>query len=418
MTEAFDLVLFDDALALAWRPFSLTRPAGELMYGAFTMRARAERVFRARCIGHVTAPHLAGFEEPGAPPVVATWSFLDAGGAARTAVSDLPTDRARLFLNARAVPAWDAAFAPPAGAAEVRIGNVSVGRWVPAGAPSPPEDDLLAKHGTRAVVALPGVVLERTWQLMSGSPAQLERDIAAAAPPAEAAHGVSLLGPADRLRLGKDVVVEPNVVIDVTHGPVWLDDGVTVRAFTRLVGPSYVGPGSTLLGGPYEAVTIGPRCKVHGEIEESVVLGYSNKAHDGFLGHAYLGRWVNLGALTTNSDLKNNYGSIRLWTMHGEVDTGEIKVGCFLGDHVKTGIGVMLNTGTVVGAGANIFGAVQPPKYVPPFRWGAGDALVEYDLARFLDTAKTVMGRRGVELTDGMRAMLTEAWRIGRTEAT
>jgi UDP-N-acetylglucosamine diphosphorylase / glucose-1-phosphate thymidylyltransferase / UDP-N-acetylgalactosamine diphosphorylase / glucosamine-1-phosphate N-acetyltransferase / galactosamine-1-phosphate N-acetyltransferase len=91
-------------------------------------------------------------------------------------------------------------------------------------------------------------------------------------------------------------------------------------------------------------------------VEETVVLGYSNKAHDGFLGHAYLGRWVNLGALTTNSDLKNNYGTIRMWTPGGETDTGLIKLGCLLGDYVKTGIGALLNTGTVVGAGSNLFG--------------------------------------------------------------
>jgi UDP-N-acetylglucosamine diphosphorylase / glucose-1-phosphate thymidylyltransferase / UDP-N-acetylgalactosamine diphosphorylase / glucosamine-1-phosphate N-acetyltransferase / galactosamine-1-phosphate N-acetyltransferase len=403
VTEPFDLVLFDDAAALAWRPFSLTRPAGELLYGAFTLRARAERVFGARCVGHVTAPHLTGFDEPGAPPVIA--------------LSTLPADRARLFLSARAVPAWGAAFAPPPRAAELRIDGQRAGRWVPAGSPTPTEEDLRGDAGSDEVVELPGIVLDRVWQLMSGTPHQLERDIPAAAPPARRVDGVSVAGPADRLRLGRDVTIEPHVLIDVTHGPVWLDDGVTVRAFTRLVGPSYVGPGTTLLGGPYEAVTIGPRCKVHGEMEETVVLGYSNKAHDGFLGHAYLGRWVNLGALTTNSDLKNNYGTIRLWTPGGEVDTGEIKVGCFLGDHVKTGIGVMLNTGTVIGAGSNIFGAVQPPKYVPPFRWGAGDALVEYDLTRFLDTAQTAMRRRDIELSDGMRALLSEAWRVAQTEA-
>jgi UDP-N-acetylglucosamine diphosphorylase/glucosamine-1-phosphate N-acetyltransferase len=154
---------------------------------------------------------------------------------------------------------------------------------------------------------------------------------------------------------------------------------------------------------------------VHGEIEDSVVLGYSNKAHDGFLGHAYLGRWVNLGALTTNSDLKNNYGPIRVWTPRGEVDTGLTKLGCMLGDHVKTGIGVMLNTGTVIGAGSNVFGAVQPPKYVPPFRWGSGNALEAYGLDRFLGTARTVMERRGVQMSEGMAGVLARA--AGAAEA-
>jgi UDP-N-acetylglucosamine diphosphorylase/glucosamine-1-phosphate N-acetyltransferase len=253
---------------------------------------------------------------------------------------------------------------------------------------------------------------------MSAGPHQVEADVTAAAPAAtRTPPGAAVIGPATSLRLGENVTLEPGVVIDTTAGPVWLDDGVTVRAFTRLAGPSFVGRGSTLLGGPFTAVVIGPACKVHGEIEDTVVLGYSNKAHDGFLGHGYLGRWVNLGALTTNSDLKNNYGSVRLWTPEGDVDTGEMKVGCFLGDHVKTGIGLMLNTGTVIGAGSNVFGAVQPPKYVPPFSWGAGDALGTYDLERFLSTAETAMERRKVPLTDGMRAVLTAAWHAGRGEA-
>ncbi|MEX0906945.1 MAG: hypothetical protein WD054_01345, partial [Gemmatimonadota bacterium] len=203
-------------------------------------------------------------------------------------------------------------------------------------------------------------------------------------------------------------------VLDFTRGPIWFADDVTVRAFSRVAGPAYVGRGSTLLGGPYDAVSIGPVCKVHGELEESVVLGYSNKAHDGFLGHAYLGRWVNLGALTTNSDLKNNYGTIRMWTPHGDVDTGLIKLGCLLGDHVKTGIGALINTGTVIGAGSNLYGTDMPPKYVPPFSWGTGAELTAFDIDRFIGVAQTAMGRRKLELSGRMREILREAWRIGR----
>jgi UDP-N-acetylglucosamine diphosphorylase/glucosamine-1-phosphate N-acetyltransferase len=216
------------------------------------------------------------------------------------------------------------------------------------------------------------------------------------------------------LRIGDNVTFEPNVVLDFSHGPIHLDDNVTVRAFTRLAGPSYVGRGSTLLGGPYEAVSIGPVCRVHGEVEESIVLGYSNKAHDGFLGHAYLGRWVNLGALTTNSDLKNNYGTIRMWTPAGERDTGLIKLGCLLGDHVKTGIGALINTGTVVGAGSNLFGTEMPPKYVPPFSWGSGANLIDYDADRFLAVTETVMGRRKQAFGEGMRNVLRAAWQRSR----
>ena len=124
-----------------------------------------------------------------------------------------------------------------------------------------------------------------------------------------------------------------------------------------------------------------------------------------------MGRWVNLGAYTTNSDLKNNYRSVRVWTPEGEVDSGLVKVGCFLGDHVKTGIGTMLNTGTIVGAGTNVFGGLMPPTAVPPFCWGAGRDFRDHRREKFLETAERVRARRGEELTPGVAEVLRIAWR-------
>jgi UDP-N-acetylglucosamine diphosphorylase/glucosamine-1-phosphate N-acetyltransferase len=213
----------------------------------------------------------------------------------------------------------------------------------------------------------------------------------------------------------RNAAIEPFVLFDVSAGPIWIEQGVTIRAFTRLAGPAWIGRSTTILGGNVSASSIGPHCKVRGEIEATVIHGYSNKAHDGFLGHAYVGRWVNLGALTTNSDLKNNYGTVRIWTPDGETDTGEKKIGCLLGDHVKTAIGTMFGTGTVVGAGANVFGAEPPPKYVPPFAWG--NPVDAWDLERFLQAAGTAMGRRDQQLTPGLRNVLQDAWRAARRKA-
>jgi UDP-N-acetylglucosamine diphosphorylase / glucose-1-phosphate thymidylyltransferase / UDP-N-acetylgalactosamine diphosphorylase / glucosamine-1-phosphate N-acetyltransferase / galactosamine-1-phosphate N-acetyltransferase len=406
------LYLYDDAVARSWQPFALTRPVGELLLGAHTFRARAELLLGMRCGGHISSAHLHGFEEPDAAGVV------DAGA--------IGTDVARLFLNSRALLDWqDVPLS--AGRSLLRAGGAIVGCTVPAGEPNPVADwfadPTAAPTAGYADVVLSGRLLEHVWDLVAANPAQIGRDIEAAerrgavgdVPPAPGVHVIG--GSAGDVRLAGDVTIEPNVVLDVSAGPIWLDAGVTVRAFTRLAGPAYVGPGSTLLGGPFAAVSIGPVCKVHGEIEETVVLGYSNKAHDGFLGHAYLGRWVNLGAMTTNSDLKNNYGRIRMWTPAGEADTGLMKLGCLLGDHVKTGIGALLNTGTVIGAGSNLFGTAMPPKYVPPFSWGSGSELDAFDPERFLALADTVMGRRSLDLTDGMRGMLRAAWQLGRSGA-
>jgi hypothetical protein len=120
---------------------------------------------------------------------------------------------------------------------------------------------------------------------------------------------------------------------------------------------------------------------------------------------------VNLGAFTTNSDLKNNYRSVRVWTPDGEVDTGRLKVGCFLGDHVKTGIGTVINTGSVIGAGSNVYGGMMPPTVVPPFSWGAGADFRDHRLDKFLETASAVVSRRGRELTPGVLEILRTAWR-------
>jgi UDP-N-acetylglucosamine diphosphorylase / glucose-1-phosphate thymidylyltransferase / UDP-N-acetylgalactosamine diphosphorylase / glucosamine-1-phosphate N-acetyltransferase / galactosamine-1-phosphate N-acetyltransferase len=408
------LILFDDDTARRWEPFALTRPVGELLFGAVTFRARAERVFGLRCAAHLSVEHLVGFEEEGAPPV--------------RSYTDAPADGDRLFLLSRAVPAWaagEAWSARPDRPGIVEVGGEPVGWYATEGSPPPPESFLRnPKAGTGLTnggrpIALPGRVLERVWELVSGNPDQLAEDIGALFPAPAAADvpaGVHRLGDG-ALILGEGAQIEPGVVLDTRPGPIWLDRDARVRSFTRLAGPAYIGPGSVVLGGPLEAISVGPVCKVRGELAESVCLGYTNKQHDGHIGHAYLGRWVNLGAETTNSDLKNNYGTIRIWTPDGETDTGVIKLGSLLGDHVKTGIGLLLNTGTVVGAGSNLFGAAMPPKHVPPFSWGTGSELTEYRADKFLEVAERAMGRRDVALSEGMRGVLQRAWTRARGEA-
>lgn len=384
------LALFDDDVARDWRPFTLTRPPGELLFGTRTLRRRAEEALGLACVGHVSAEALADFDEPWAPPVLS--------------LRDLPTDTDLVLVRSRFVVEPTTLPDHPA---LLVCGDRVVGVRLPAGA-GPPTAEFLRDPDAHPP-ALPrhelaGDLLDGVWTLMTRNPDRLQRDL-------EGMESSDLPGHVDRvgdgvISVGRAVELAPGVVLDARQGPIRLDDGVVVRPFTHVVGPAYVGPDTTLMGGPFDTVSIGPRCKVHGEVEASVILGYSNKAHDGFLGHAYLGMWVNLGALTTNSDLKNNYGPVRVWTPHGDADTGETKVGCFLGDHVKTAIGTMLNTGTVVEAGANVFGGM-PPKYVPPFSWGDPSTL--YDAAPFLDTAGTVMARRDVVLTDRQRRLLETA---------
>jgi UDP-N-acetylglucosamine diphosphorylase/glucosamine-1-phosphate N-acetyltransferase len=403
------LILFDDAVSRGWEPFALTRPGGELRFGALTTRERAERLFGARCVAHLGADHLAGFEEADAPPVLA---FADA-----------PGEGDRLFLSARAVPVWGSGEvwrARRGGSGAVIVGGEVAGWFAPDGTPAPSAEffehppTILDRTGA---VELEGRMIGPVWELMSGNPAQLTADITALFPDAAEVplpDGSHRFG-GHPLVVGVGVRIEPCVVFDTSAGPVWLDDGVTVKAFTRMAGPAYVGRNSIVLGGHLEAVTIGEGCRIRGEFAQSICLHHVNKAHDGHIGHAYLGAWVNLGAETTNSDLKNNYGSVRLWTPQGETDTGELKVGCFLGDHVKTGIGLLLNTGTVVGAGSMLYGAELPPKYVPPFSWGTGEELTVYRVDKFLDVAARAMARRQVTLSEAAAEQIRRAWDKSRS---
>jgi UDP-N-acetylglucosamine diphosphorylase/glucosamine-1-phosphate N-acetyltransferase len=187
-----------------------------------------------------------------------------------------------------------------------------------------------------------------------------------------------------------------------------LEEGVEVRSGTRLEGPIYAAAGSRILGGFIRVSAFGPRSTVRGEISNSSFLGFSNKSHDGFLGHSVLGTWVNLGAGTTTSNLKNTYGEVQVEIAGTRVGTGRQFLGTLFGDHAKTAIGTMLSTGTVVGAGANVFGAGVPPKFVPHFAWGLGGEKTTE--AGFLQVAERVMPRRQVTFTPERRASLAATW--------
>jgi UDP-N-acetylglucosamine diphosphorylase/glucosamine-1-phosphate N-acetyltransferase len=205
------------------------------------------------------------------------------------------------------------------------------------------------------------------------------------------------------------VKVHPMVTIDAEHGPVYIDERAEIHPFTRIEGPCYIGKDSILLGAKCrEGNSIGPFCRIGGEVEESIIHGYSNKYHDGFLGHSYVGEWVNLGALTTNSDLKNDYSNVSVM-MDGQrsINTGSTKVGSLIGDHVKTSIGTLLNTGSYVGAMALIMATGKPlPKHIPSFAWFIEGIVTKgFGKNKLYETAKTAMSRRKCQWTPAMESM-------------
>jgi len=202
--------------------------------------------------------------------------------------------------------------------------------------------------------------------------------------------------------VGKNVTIHPLVSFDCRGGDIVIDDGAEIMSHSALVAPCYVGEKTKIKIGAkiYQNCVIGPVCKIGGELEDVVIQGHSNKQHDGFLGHAFLGEWCNLGADTNNSDLKNTYASVDLWENGKMTDTGSQFMGSVFGDHSKTGINTQLNTGTVVGFSCNVYGAGFPERFIPTYHWSADGRLVEYRLSKAKETAKIVMSRRNIEFTE------------------
>ena len=213
--------------------------------------------------------------------------------------------------------------------------------------------------------------------------------------------GVNFVNP-DEIFIRRNVTIKPGVVIDASNGPVLIDEEAFIYPNAVIEGPAYIGKSTKIKSGAtiYENVSIGNVCKVGGEVEDTIILPYSNKQHAGFIGHAYLGSWVNLGADTNCSDLKNNYSTIKLKLNGKTIDTKSQFLGVIIGDHSKSAINTMFNTGTIVGFSSNIYGAGFPDKYIPSFSWGGADGLTTYDLQKSIQTAKVVFGRRDKEFTD------------------
>ncbi len=390
------LYFYDDVRARQFEPFALTRPVSELRAGTSLIRRRWEHATSLKSAGFISSPHLAQFEEGAAPPAVPAKSEIPAGSIlvnSRCVIPlDLQLDRFDLLMCEGAACAVRLARALPVsqfadgltdlGTIQTSLGGRKVnGRWI-----------------------------SEVWEFIGTLNDQLMEDIPLRAKFLEATAKTTATTVGDHgIFVEEGARIGPQVVLDASAGPILIRTGAVVAPFTHLVGPVAVGRDSQILGDRVGGSSIGDTCKVQGELSSSILLGHSNKAHAGFVGHSYLGRWVNLGALTTTSNLKNTYGPVQLWTPSGIRTTGMQLLGTFFGDHAKTGIGTMLSTGTVIGAGASVFGANTPPKVVPPFAWGDGEPYDTYDVAKFLTVAERVMSRRHVELGDKARKQLAEA---------
>ncbi|MEO5590556.1 MAG: putative sugar nucleotidyl transferase [Gemmatimonadaceae bacterium] len=389
------LYMYDDAKAREFAPFALTRPVSEMRAGATIIRARWERIARTTCYGFLGAPHLASFEEFDAPPSVTGETTIPAG-------SVIANSRFAVALSA-SLDDGQNAFEADGRLCAVRLARSIATSDLHDG--STPLERLISADAARHPLA--GRWLDEVWDFVGTLGPQLAEDIPLI--------GGTLSGAAieKALVIGRQPVfcetgasIEPFVILDATDGPILIRRGATIAAFSRIVGPCYIGEDSHIVGDAIRACSIGNVCKVRGEMSATIMLGHSNKGHTGFVGSSYIGRWVNLGSGTTTSNLKNTYGTVQLWTPRGVRDTGLQFLGSLFGDHVKTGIGTMLTTGCLIGAGANVYGGATTPKHIPPFAWGDGEPYGRYDIDKFVEVAERMMSRRKVMLGLGARQQL------------
>ncbi len=389
------LCFFDDSRAMRLMPLTLTRPSNLIRTGILTISEKWSLRIGA---GHVTRQmpeYMQGvYDAPGIDESKDCYwingRFLPDNDVMQEVLS-LGNDQGLMHANTPVALRLDGKRS----ATIFKAGNI-------------PGTDVTfrdTEHGT---------LLDAPWQIFSENGPQILADCALLTNKLRKIHlpdfpGVHVSGE-DQIFAGSSVKIEPGCVINAESGPVVIGDHAHIMAGSLIQGPVSVGEHAVVKMGAkiYGDTTLGPWCKVGGEVHNVVMQAYSNKAHDGFLGNSAIGEWCNFGADTNNSNMKNNYSSVRLlnWETGKEYDTGLQFCGTIMGDHSKTAINTMLTTGTVCGVSANIVTGTFPPRHIRSFCWltDKGEDVYKFDKA--METAERMMARRGVELSPEYRSMM------------
>lgn len=382
------ICIFEDHAVSALEPLTLCRPAFDLLCGARTVLQRHRDAFASSETGCIVRPALADLCRFIHPDLIVNETAW---------LSSKPI----IMVNARWIPPTTAFHLPQ----EVHVGMTDgqlAYAFFSAGCLTDCSWDNLDDALHLWSETLPhtdagGRMIDYPWNLIGWNGELLKQDLASVGSRRHPSAEVHIIGPADRLHVDPTACIEPLVAMDTTPGPIVIERDVIVQSFSRLEGPCYIGPGSWILGARVKGSTIGPVCRIGGEVETSIIQGYTNKAHEGFLGHSYLCEWVNFGAGTQTSDLRNDYGTVTMLVAGHRIDTGLTKVGSFIGDHTKTGLNTLLNTGTLAGAFCNLLpGETFLPRNIPSFcTCSRGRIENGPDLERLLTTAAKAMQRRG-----------------------
>jgi UDP-N-acetylglucosamine diphosphorylase/glucosamine-1-phosphate N-acetyltransferase len=400
------ICVFEDVGTARLTPLALTRAVFDLRCGALSLLERQRQaLWQGRQdvrVGVLVRPELEALVRTWTPDLVVN---------DRTWLTDGPGPL--VLVNGRWL-AVEPGAAPSARPEVGLVGEQVAWAVLPSGVVAAPETFREPSGLEKWKETLPtrpagGVMIDYPWTLVENNARALEVDCQRPQPsrgagPARGSlpPGAVVVGSPERLWIDPTARVESLTHFDTTSGPIWIDRGAIVQAFSRIDGPCYIGPETHLLAARVKGVSIGPHCRIGGEVEVSIVQGHSNKAHDGFLGHSWLGEWVNLGAGTHTSDLRNDYSRVGMVLDGHKVDTGLLKVGSFIGDHTKTSIGTLFNTGSLIGPfGQLVASGTLMPRYLPPFcQVNNGRISARTDLGRIFQTAETAMGRRKVPWTE------------------
>ena len=395
-----NLILFEDDEAAHLQPLTLTRPVHDLRLGLATIGERWRQALAARRVAGVRRPHMKGlFPEPARHPAETVW------------------------INARYLPAARLVAAIGRGDGPIRHGDdlvvahasaAQTAAWLKQGLP-------VARGRGQALAVESPLVLRHPWDLFRLAPAAIAAEAAASDQPTGPGPGFSgaaFIDRPERLLMHPSAVVEPGAILIADEGPIMLGASVRVMAGAMLRGPVAVGDHAIvrMAARIYSGTVIGPHCRVGGGVSATVFHSYTNKAHEGYVGNSVFGQWVNLGADTTASNLKMTYGSVKVldWPTGLEIDTGEQFVGTIMGDHSKTGINSMLNTGTICGVSSIVVGSGFPARAIPSFKWVQPGAVTDYRLDKALVDMERMMARRSVPLPPAYRRMMTAIYEMGR----
>ena len=384
---------FEDDLCNNFHPLTLTRPTDDLRIGILTIADKWRHALNASSIHRIVRDSLKSVFSSQPPAADKPCYFINSRYLPEPAlvkeVSDLSPGNC-LQLGKTIIAAC--------------IDGETAQDWISKGKPDFNSLFILESQEFSSIKHL--------WDLFKLNGNQIKQDIELLKPSKDAGniseHAIPE-NPGD-IYIEEGASVEAGCILNAQNGPIYIGKNATVMNGAMLRGPVAVCEGATVKMGAkiYEASTIGPICKVGGEVNNSIFHSYSNKGHDGFVGNSIFGQWCNLGADTNTSNLKNNYSPVRIteWNTETEIETDQQFFGTVMGDHSKTAINVQLNTGTVCGVSCNIFTSDFPPKFISSFTWVGTNVIQPYKLEKALNTMEIMMARRDVTMSESYQKMM------------